>query len=375
MGWNMNKALLTLAEAEVCDKAAFLNLCAREGIFLDAAESMGEHSLRFRLLRRDYPAAERLAERCGGSVRLVRKSLGQRLQESICRRTLLFSLSGALAVLLLSSSLFVWELELGACPPDMEAWRIMAALDRAGLRKGSFVPALSPELLCSRAMESLPELSSLVVNIRGSRALVEARGRTSAPKAAEEGNECTVVAERSALLQELRVLSGTAALSSGTAVEKGTLLILPTPTAKHARGEAWGLCRVEKRALLPAGTLMETEEGKKKVIWGLQWGKRCIFLQRDSSISPMECGKIMRASSHALPLGLCSVTVWPVRPAAVSAELPCTRDAAERILRSALAQELGEEGELLTAAFTRSGQTLRLRCECRLRIDCEKEAE
>ena len=358
-------------EADVCDKAAFLNLCARSGISLGSVEDAEGCSLRFSLRKADMERAEKLAKQCGGGLRVLRPGLGQRTEQSVKSHGFFLALAAALGLGLLASSLFLWEIDLSARPASVESWQIMGALDRAGLRRGSFVPGLHTELLCSRALEALPELESLTVNIRGSRAVVEARERVKRPKVREEKGKSEVVASRQAVLTDVRVLSGTPLVNKGMAVERGDILAQPSSTADRARAEIVGLCRVEKTALLPPSSGSVRPKGRKRTIWGFQWGKRCIFLQTDSSISPMVCGKIYSASECALPFGFCSLRLESMESGETAAS--AGEDCAEKLLEQLLARELGKDGELLSAVITRSGNALTLKGECSLQIGEEKE--
>ena len=360
-------------EAEVCDKAAFLNLCARSGISLGSVEDGDGCSLRFSLRKTDRERVEKLAARCGGSLRILRLGLGQRTEERAKNHAFFLALAAALGLGLLASSLFLWEIDLSACPASVERRQIMGALDRAGLRYGCFVPGLHTELLSSRALEALPELESLTVNIRGSRAVIEARERVKRPTVREEKGKSQVVASRQAVLTDVRVLSGTPLVNRGMAVEKGDILVQPSSTADRARGEITGLCRLQKTALLPQSSGSVRPNGKKRVIWGFRWGKRCIFLQTDSSISPMVCGKMYFASEGDLPFGLCSLRLESMESGETAAS--AGEECAEKLLEQLLARELGEDGELLSATVTHSGNALTLQCECSLQIGEELEIE
>ena len=369
----MIKSFYCLAEAELSDPAAFLNLVAREGITLGEIESVDACRLRFPAPASALPTLEELAEQCGGSLRILRRGARARLRDKAHRHGLFLSLGALLGSLLLLSSLFLWEIELKDCPDTVARWQIMGALEKAGLRRGAFVPALSTELLCSKALETLPELGSLRVNIRGSRAMVEAAERLSPPAIRIEAGRSEVVADRQAVLTDVRVYAGTALVNKGMAVEKGEVLVRPSSTANRAEAEIRGLCRLEKTALLPRSTATVSETGKTTARWGLQWGKRCIFLQTDSSISPMVCGKIYSVSSRALPFGLCRLRLRETD--CTKAEQACDSAYAEKLLERLLAKELGKSGELCIADINRSGDAVTLRCECEIPIGAERAME
>ena len=368
---NMRKLFCVFAEAEICDQAAFMNLCSREGIILGETESPDACHLRFFCPTREKEAVERAARQCGGSMRILQTSRAEQWKQKARLHRLPLVYGGMMALLLLLSSLFVWEIELDAPSPRTESWRIRAALDRAGLRRGAFVPGLSTELLSSKALEELPELESLTVNVRFSRAFVEAREREKLPEIASEKGKSMLVAKRETLLTDVRVYAGTAAVNRGMAVEKGDVLLLPSSTSDRSRGEVMGLCRLEKTALLPQSSGHISPGEKKRVIWGFQWGKRCIFLQTDSSISPMVCGKMYSVPERVLPFGFFRLSVEKTenREAGTSVGTYC----AEKLLEQLLARELGRDGELLSANITRSGNALTLKCECSLNVGEEIE--
>lgn len=361
------------AEAQVCDKAAFLNLCAREGIRLSDTESIDDFSLRFRAEAAERERLETLAQRCGGSIRILRESAGERLRSALRSHAAAGAVTVLFSLLLLLSSLFLWEIDFREHPDGLPLWELQGALQSAGLRKGAFLPALSPELLASRALEQLPELESLTVNIRGSRALISAKGRTERPEPEPETGSVRLTADRRGVITELRVLSGTALVNPGMAVEPGEALVVPSATANRARAEIRGRCLWEKSAFFPSAAREVKATGGRKVIRGLIFGKRCIFFQRDSSILRPECGKMYDVSSCALPLGLCTLTLTEWESG--GGEKTAPESVGERALLQTLDAELSDGGELLTAAMNRSGGTLTLRCECILPLCREESAE
>ena len=68
------------------------------------------------------------------------------------------------------------------------------------MEEGCFWPGLETDLLRSRLLLELPELSWITVNVRGSRALVQVQERQEKPELAADGAPADLVAARDGLI-------------------------------------------------------------------------------------------------------------------------------------------------------------------------------
>ena len=194
---------------------AFLNECARRGVRTEQVEAEDEFTLALSVAARDAQAAEAAAARCGCTAERLRLRGAPAALRRLRRR--LFLCLGALgaALLLFLSSLYIWDIEVTENDTAVPDGEILAALRQAGVDIGTFWPSLRGDMVRTRALLALPELSWLTVNVRGSRAEVLVRGAVVAPEIWEEKTAADVTAAKAGVITEIRVLEGEARASVG----------------------------------------------------------------------------------------------------------------------------------------------------------------
>ncbi len=333
-----------------------LNLFARSGVELYSCLSLPDGSLRVRLRRRDLARAREIA--CGAACDCVfEASAGSALLYGIARRRWVFAaLLFVWLTLTAALSLFVWEIEVSGNSTVTDA-QILSVLAENGVGIGSFGPLIERERTRSLALEKLPQLVWLTVNVRGSRMEVIVRERLKAPEIRDKRGNADIVAARAGLIEEMKVYEGAATVKAGDTVEAGELLIsgeLVSLSGKkrsvHALGEvkarvwysfsgAAPLSYVEK---IPTG-----EESGKKVLF---IGPFRINLYNNSGISECSCDKIIDKKNVALPggvklpIGIASTKLRAYE--GVTARLDPKE--AEAMVKAALDERLAElEGEVL----------------------------
>ena len=111
------------------DTARFLRRCAEEGLLLENVIWEEPFTCRLTLPLRDWEKAVHLAERCGCTLALIRKT-GLPLAARAARARLFLTLGAVLVFLgLMASSLFVWEIRVTdnrSGVPDGEILRVLS---------------------------------------------------------------------------------------------------------------------------------------------------------------------------------------------------------------------------------------------------------
>ena len=297
---------------------SLLNAAAGAGIELWELNSPGENCVRFSCYERSLEQLDALAKRCGCELTLLRRRGGSLLRSFLLRRTVL--LGGALLALglMLLSSLFVWSVEVRGAE-RVSRGEILRALEDAGLTVGSFWPGLPADLLRSRALQQLPELGWMSVNVCGSRAIVQVREREEKPLLETETGEESLFASSGGVVRRISVLSGRAEVQAGEPVTAGQLLVTAIPGQGRARGSVTAETWRELIAVRPA---LETEKDPGRWRYSrfaLIFGKRRLNLYFSSGKAIDGCDKIVseytlgQRGLFALPIRVVRETVVPCR--------------------------------------------------------------
>ena len=268
---------------------------------------------------------------------------------------------------MLLSSLFVWSVEVRGAE-RVSRGEILRALEDAGLTVGSFWPGLPADLLRSRALQQLPELGWMSVNVCGSRAIVQVREREEKPLLETETGEESLFASSGGVVRRISVLSGRAEVQAGEPVTAGQLLVTAIPGQGRARGSVTAETWRELIAVRPA---LETEKDPGRWRYSrfaLIFGKRRLNLYFSSGKAIDGCDKIVseytlgQRGLFALPIRVVRETVVPCRTRETKAGFA---DIAARLMTRL---QSGLEGQVLEHSCTAAEKdgllivTLRAHC-------------
>lgn len=363
----------------------FLNACAMEGLRLWEMGIRDACTLELSAYETDLPQLQKQAERCGCELKLLEKRGGSGHRRLLRRRWLLLLSLLLAGGLLLFSSLFVWEIELQG-QESLSEGELRRALERCGVTEGSFWPAISPDLVRSRMLTELPELSWMTVNISGSRALVLLQERQEKPDIYRERQPGDIVASQNGIIRKASVLEGTALVKPGQTVQKGELLVSGWRESLSGEGR-WVCARAEIEAdtvqelamVCPAQWQEKGELRRSFHRFALVLGKKRINFYLNSGNKHRECDKIIKEYTlgaeglFALPLRLIreEIRVYDTQQAAFLPD-----EALEKQELQKLAGRI--DGEILThsmdAGNAGAARYLTLYVHCRENIAQSREA-
>lgn len=166
-------------------------------------------------------------------------------------------------ILLLSSSLFIWEVKV-VSDTDIPHNEILANLKTLGCFEGSFVPSIDFEDLCIDYVNKYKDCSWISVNLKGTVAYVEIQDK----RIYDELNSTprNLVAGYDGIIESFSVYSGKSMVESGSVVKKGDILVSGIVDSKH--GEV-RLCRAdaEVKALVELTFCEEVMYSYKKQVF------------------------------------------------------------------------------------------------------------
>lgn len=228
-------------EAEGGFPERFLNLATREHIPLTRTRRKGI-SLLGCCYARHYRRLRPLARRSGVRLHVTARHGVPFFTRRYRHR---WGLAVGLAVYVLLLQIFpqyIWSIDIIG-NTNVPASQIESVMADLGVKIGVSRTSFDLRKIQLQAIESLPELSWMAVNLEGSIAHIEVNERVNAPLTPDLSQPANLKAACDGRVIATRIVDGQAIVHAGDAVVKGMLLasgIIDTtngPLIKHARGE------------------------------------------------------------------------------------------------------------------------------------------
>ena len=343
--------------AECAFPERVLNLCGAQDLACWDLEWESPTAFTCRLSRRDWKRLREAGKNLDCTFDLVGlEGAPYFLLRFRHRQALLMGLVGC-ALGLFLGSFFIWEFQVEG-NETVPTERILRALEKNGVRLGTFGLSLDGEDIRNHVLLDVPELSWIAVNVSGCRAEVQVRERTVPPAMVDRREPCNLVARRAGLVKKVQTIGGVACVVPGSAVTEGQILIsgVEDTDTVGARVLA-GLGKVEARtwygltASMPLMALEKQYTGKEKTGVSLIFGSRRIKFFSNSSIDGAEYDKI----TSRYPLNLLGVPLpvtvvvekWRFYEAVPTARTAAEAEkAAEAILTAQLQEMVEPYGEV-----------------------------
>ena len=360
----------------------FLTLCAQRKLRFREVERLGPEELRCTMPRRDYALLRLALGDFPCELRLERRRGAPYFLRRFRRRyALLFGLFFSSLALFLSS-FFIWDftIEGNRTVSDEE---ILRALERNGVKLGTFGFGFRSEDLRNHVLLEIPELSWIAVNVSGCQAHVQVRERVLEPEIADRRTPSNLVARRAGLVRSVEALWGEKLVLPGMTVEEGQILISGLEDTEHfgARLSA-SLGHVRARTWYTLSLRLPKTEVRKapgegeQTRYALIFGTRRVKFYPGSSIPAAECDTIrerteLRLFGLRLPVTLERETLRPYARREVPLSADALRAKGEAILRAYLESTLAEDAEVRSALCTlqEEGDTVTVT----LQAECEEE--
>lgn len=361
-----------------------VNLCAAHAIpFWDLCWIDGT-TFTIRTSSRALPRLRAVTEQTDCTITVLRQTGAPVLLRGLRRRYVLLAGLALFLLLLFGGNLFIWDFRVTG-NETVPTETILRSLEEYGITIGTIGLRIDQEAMRNHVLLELPDVSWLVVNVKGCTAHVQVVERQRPPQIVQEDEITNMVASRSGLVTRVEPLDGKAQVSMGSTVTEGQLLISgvvdSTRTGMrlvHGMGNVWARTWYDLSVLVPLREVQQTaQEAKTTRIW-LDFGKHQIKLLAKGSMLGPDCGKIIHYGAVCLPGGFrLPVTVvkeQTVRYAACVTERSedDARAEGEAALLGLLESQMTEDGSVTSTRFSavRQGNCLlvTLRAECHEQI-------
>ncbi len=259
---------------------------------------------------KDFKSLRPIAKKVSCKIHIIRKSGLPFFSHKFRKRNML--IAGCIAFCLVAWVFmnFVWVIEIDGFD-GLDRAKLMRALSDCGVKIGAYIPRIDRGSIRNDVLITMPELSYVYVNFKGSNAKVTAKERIMPPEILAEDTACDIIADKDGQIRDITVKTGMPEVSRGDAVTKGQLLVSGYMTGRagatvitHADAEIKANIRKKLSAKMMKKQSGKRYTGKEKTAWAIiLFGKR-IKLYFNSGISYMKCDKIIKRTDLALPGGM-----------------------------------------------------------------------
>ena len=319
--------ILGTAKIEICGThpEAFMNACAINGIELWKLECIDEFTVSLWAYEKDMAIIESIAQRAMCAFKTLEISGGSKNKSFLKRRKLLLVFILLFAVLLAVSSLFIWEIDVYG-NNELTKSEIIRELANCGIGEGTYWPGISAEMVRSKMLIRLPELSWMTVNISGSRASVLVQERKAKPEIYVESKAAHIVAAESGIIKSVSVSEGRNQIHKGQTVSKGQLLVSGvmdsiSGDSRLVRSKAniiADTCR-EINMIYPNKMRSKISSNRTKLRFAVKFAKKRINFYLNGRNNVDECDKIITEYKlgfdglFALPISVITEKILPYK--------------------------------------------------------------
>lgn len=307
---NLRHSVSGILQAELtsADLTRSLEQLILAGVELRKIQSVDELTARFWIQRKDKRAADKVMEKRGEDLKIIREYGLHQTMAKILRRPVLclgILLLWILTLHLPKRVLFI-SVEGNEVVPTAE---ILNAAADCGLRFGTLRKEVRSEQMKNRILAQIPQLQWVGINTLGCTATISVADGNPEPTESPGCEPGNLVAVCDGYVLEQTVLKGTALCMPGQAVTKGQVLISGyTDCGLHIRAEsAEGEVFAMTQRTISAQTLEKawavSEENRKTTGVSLLLGKKRINLWKGSGICPPTCGRMYKEIYITLPGG------------------------------------------------------------------------
>ncbi len=201
----------------------FIEECRKSGIELKNIKKLSG-SLYGDILSTQLTKILTVAKECETSVKVEGK-FGIAMKIFIYRNRIALIVSALVfSLLFLLNSIFIREIKVSG-NMYLTDKQIKSVISLCGIRKGTFVWSIEPDVIKEEILKKCDHLSWVWVDIKGTTAYVDVREKISKPDFFDYNYFCNIVAEKDGVIREAVSEAGILYAKEGSYVKKGELLI------------------------------------------------------------------------------------------------------------------------------------------------------
>jgi len=269
------KGYLTITvTGKFCER--FINVCTAKGILLWDIKKISANSIRCRISVPAFKKLPPIAFNTGVNVHINIKHGFPFFLSRYKNRKLALCGVFIFIISVIIANQFVWDIEITG-NHNIPKEKILAVLNESGLKTGMLKSKINQRELKNDALLSIPELSWLWVDKRGSKIVVDIREKIETPEILNPDDYYNVIAAKDGIIQSMTVRGGVPVLGEGDTVLKDTVIVtgkIPSEVQQNTRyvrasAEIYARVWYEKKQVFSNISTTRKETGKSKSYYSL----------------------------------------------------------------------------------------------------------
>ncbi len=205
----------------------FINMAIYNGIYIWDIKRLSYTSITAKIGLDSFNKMREIVRRTDSSIAIQEKCGLPFLIKNIKKHKLFTASALMLMILLYIMCSHIWMIEItGVKTIDPKV--VLDVVYKEGLKEGVLKSKIDKHSIENRVLITLPQLSWIGIQIRGTKATVEVVEKTMEPELISKTDACDIVASKSGVIDKILILNGDGVVKDGKTVKKGDVLVAGT---------------------------------------------------------------------------------------------------------------------------------------------------
>ena len=297
----------------------FINICISKKILLWNTKRRKGTIFYANVSVQEYRKLKEIAKKTKSRINIESKKGLPFILHKYRKRKLFIGLLCLIAVGLMISSNFIWNIEIKG-EESISEEEIVQTLEKYGLKTGTRKQKVDSSYVINNIRLERDDIAWIGINIKGTNAIIEIKETTKVPEIIKEDEYCNIISDKTGIITKISVQNGTANVQIGDIVKQGDTLISGIIEAKytearqvHSLGEIEARVWYTKKEKVFLNQKIPTETGDTEKKYSIILGELKINLTKPLSKfknydTMNENKKLMLFSNFYLPIEIVKIT-------------------------------------------------------------------
>jgi len=202
----------------------FINMAISNGIYIWDIKKLSYTSITAKIGLDSFNKMREIVRKTDSSIAIQEKCGLPFLIKNIKKHKLFTASALMLIILLYIMCSHIWMIEITGIK-TIDPKVVLEVVYKEGLKEGVLKSKIDKHSIENKVLITLPQLSWIGIQIRGTKATVEVVEKTMEPELISKTDACDIVASKSGVIDKILILNGDGVVKDGKTVKKGDVLV------------------------------------------------------------------------------------------------------------------------------------------------------